>query len=71
MVRREKGWRSVNNKKINVKNNYKEKKKKKTLKLERLQHFFLFFFFLKLKRLTQNPKAELKRLWVGLDCGTK
>ena len=21
----------------------------------------------KLKRLTQNPKAELKRFWVGLD----
>ena len=32
MVRREKGWRSVNNKKINVKNNYKKigKKKKNT-----------------------------------------
>ena len=46
-----------------------EKKKKKTLKLERLQHFF--FSFLKLKRLTQNPKSELKRFWVRLDSGTK
>ena len=81
---REKGWRSVNIKKINVKNNYKKigKKKKKTLKLERLQNFvffvvclfvfyFYFFNFFKLKGLTQNPKVELKRLWVGLDCGTK
>ena len=44
---REKGWRSVNIKKINVKNNYKKiEKKKKTLKLERLQRFvFLYFFF--------------------------
>ena len=32
--------------------------------------FFCFGFF-KLKRLTQNPKTELKRLWVGLNCGTK
>ena len=48
----------------------KLKKKKKILKLERLQHFFFFFAF-KLKRLTQNPKAELKRLWVGLDSGIK
>ena len=32
--------------------------------------FFLFWFF-KLKRLTQNPKTELKMLWIGLDCGTK
>ena len=46
-----------------------EKKKKKNLKLERLQHFFFFSF--KLKRLTQNPKTELKRLWVGLDSGIK
>ena len=53
----------------------KLEKKKKTLKLERLQRFFLFcfffFFFLKLKRLTQNLKTELKRFWVELDCGTK
>ena len=43
---REKGWRSVNIKKINVKNNYKKiEKKKKTLKLERLQRFVLFLFF--------------------------
>ena len=27
---------------------------------------FLFWFFM-LKRLTQNPKTELKMLWVGLD----
>ena len=42
-----KAWRSVNIKKINVKNNYR-KKKKKHLKLERLQRFvfcFLFFSF--------------------------
>ena len=25
----------------------------------------------KLKRLTQNPKTELKKFWVGLDSGTK
>ena len=36
-----------------------KKKKKKPLKLERLQRCFFFFF--KLKRLTQNPKTELKR----------
>ena len=55
-----------------------KQKQKKTLKLERLQRFcFLFFFFVfpsssfKLKRLTQNPKTELKRLWVGVDSGTK
>ena len=29
------------------------------------------FFFFKLKMLTQNPKTELKRLWVGFDSGTK
>ena len=56
-------------------------RKKKNLKLEKLQRFvlffafvlfvFFFFWFFKLKMLTQNPKAELKRLWVGLDCGTK
>ena len=28
-------------------------------------------FKFKLKRLTQNPKAELKRFWVGFDSGTK
>ena len=41
---REKCWRSVNIKKINVKNNYKKigRKKKKPLKLERLQRFVLF-----------------------------
>ena len=25
----------------------------------------------KLKKFTQNPKAELKKLWVELDSGTK
>ena len=44
-----------------------ERKKKKNLKLERLQSFF----FLKLKRLTQNLKAELKKIWIGLDSGAK
>ena len=35
-------------------------------------YYLIFkFIFFKLKRLTQNPKAELKRFWVGLDCGTK
>ena len=43
-------------------------KKIKTLKLERLLRFFFFF---KLKRLTQNPKAELKRFCVELDSGIK
>ena len=74
---REKSWRSVNIKKKMLKTIIRklEKKKKKTLKLERLQRFVLFFCFFsssfKLKRLTQNPKAELKRFWVGLDCETK
>ena len=67
---REKSLRSVNIKKINVKNNYKKiEKEKKKLKLERLQA--LVFFFFKLKRLIQNPKTELKKFWVGLDSGTK
>ena len=30
-----------------------------------------FFFSFKPKRLTQNSKTELKRLWDGLDSGTK
>ena len=30
-----------------------------------------FFFAFKLKRVTQNPKAELKRFWVGIDSGIK
>ena len=33
--------------------------------------FLFFFWFFKLKRLTQNSKAELKRFWVGSDSGTK
>ena len=41
------------------------RKKKKKPNLE------FFFFPFKLKRLTQNPKNELKRLWVRLDSGTK
>ena len=42
-------------------------------KLEKNQRFFLNFKFLifKLKRLTQNPKAELKKFWIGIDSGTK
>ena len=46
----------------------KLKKKKKT---QRLKGFKILFFCFKLKRLTQNPKTELKRLWVRLDGGTK
>ena len=42
--------------------------KNKNQKLERLQWFFFSF---KLKRLTQNPKTELKRLWLGLNSRTK
>ena len=57
----ERGWRSVNIKKINIKNNYRKIGKEKKN----------FFFSFKLKRLTQNPKVELKRLYVGLDSGTK
>ena len=50
----------------------KLKKKKKPLKLERFNVFFFFsFLFFKLKKLTQNPKAKLKRFWVELDSGTK
>ena len=43
-----------------------KEKKKKTLNLERFQSFFL-----KLKRLTQNLKAELKKIWIRLDSGAK
>ena len=50
----------------------KRKKRKKTLKLERLQRFFFFFpSSFELRMFTQNPKTELKRLWVGLNSGTK
>ena len=44
----DRGWRSVNIKKINIKNNYKKigKKKKKTLKLEMLQRFVFYLFYL-------------------------
>ena len=48
-----------------------KKKKKKPLKLERLQCFVFFVLFFKLKKFTQNPKIELKKLWVGLNCVTK
>ena len=41
------------------------------LKLERFKRFFFFFPSFKLKKLTQNPKTELKRLWIGLNSGTK
>ena len=70
---REKGWRSVNIKKKMLKTIIRKLEKKKTLNLERLQNFvlFCFFFFFKLKGHTQNPKVELKKLWVGLDCETK
>ena len=36
-----------------------------------LQLLVIYLFSFKLKRLTQNPKVELKRFWVGLDSGTK
>ena len=51
----------------------KEKKKKKKNPKAWKASTFLFFFSssFKLKRLTQNPKTELKRLWVGVDSGTK
>ena len=57
-------------KKINVKNKYRKIEKKTTtttttlkpFKLQQQQQQQLFFFFLKLKRFTQNPKAELKKL---------
>ena len=49
-----------------------ERKKKQKQQQQQQQHWSRFFFFpLKLKRLTQNLKAELKRFWVGLDSGTK
>ena len=49
----------------------KKKKKNKSLKGFNVVVVFSFSFFFKLKRLTHNPKAELKRFWVGLDSGTK
>ena len=49
-----------------------ERKKKQKQQQQQQQHWSRFFFFpLKLKRLTQNPKTELKKFWVGLDSGTK
>ena len=44
----------------------KRLKKKKNQKLERIQLFFFFFPSFKLKRFTQNPKTELKKVldWV-------
>ena len=47
-----------------LKNNYRKIGKKKN-------PFNLFFPTFKLKRLTQNPKAELKMFWVRLDSGSK
>ena len=47
----------------------KKKKNKQTLKPFKLYDFFFLSF--KLKRLAQNSKVELKKLWVGLDSGTK
>ena len=44
--------------------------RKKKQKPKHLKGFNVPFFF-KLKKLTQNPKVELKMLWVWLDSGTK
>ena len=49
----------------------KKKKKKKNPKAWKASTFFFFSSSFKLKMFTQNPKTELKRLWVGLDSGTK
>ena len=50
----------------------KKKKNPKACKDSMFCFVFVFFFSsFKLKRLIQNPKAKLKRLWVGLDSGTK
>ena len=40
-------------------------------KLKKKDFIYLFFPSFKLKRLTQNPKAELKKIWIGLDSETK
>ena len=80
MVRERERLEKCNIKKINFKNNYRkiEKKKKKTLKLERLQSLFflfcfvLFFFFVFcFLFFCFFVFVKLKRLWVGLDSGTK
>ena len=49
----------------------KLKKKKNPKSLKGFNVFLFLFFSFKLKRLTQNPKSELKMLWVGLNSGTK
>ena len=49
-----------------------KKKKKKNFEAFQALRFFLFFFLsFKLKKLTQNPKVELERFWVGLSSKTK
>ena len=54
------------------KNKKKQKQKQQQQQRWSLSRFRVFFFFsFKLKRLTQNSKAELKKFWVGLDSGTK
>ena len=45
--------------------------RKKNPKAWKASFFFSFLPSFKLKRLTQNPKTELKKFWVGLDSGTK
>ena len=49
----------------------KLKKKKKNFEAFQALNFFFFFLSFKLKKLTQNPKVELKRFWVELNSGTK
>ena len=39
--------------------------------LQLLVIYRFFFSSFELKRLTQNPKTDLKRFWIGLDSGTK
>ena len=46
-------------------------KNNKNNNVEAFQDLGFFFFSFKLKWLTQNSKAELKKFWVGLDSGTK
>ena len=48
----------------------KKKKKPQSLKGFNILFIYLLIYF-KLKRLTQNLKAELKRLWVGFYSRTK
>ena len=49
-----------------------EKKKKKPKAWKASTFLFLFLFFLPLSwKGSRNPKIELKRLWIGVDSGTK